>query len=128
LNFKAFGKRNLNFELINSSCLENSLNELPDELRFKFMRNCEAIDSMVNFMVWIIKNVDFINFQNSNKLNQVFVYHFQASYLTFGFIKEVIRYFRKEITVALHLILAINLELMYRKKMVSFITFSFDFN
>jgi len=69
-----------------------------------------------------MKNVDFINFQNSNMLNQVFVYHFQASYLTFIFIKDVIRYFKMEITVALYLILAINLELMYRKKMVSFIT------
>lgn len=51
LKSEVFGKQNLNSELINSCYLESFLNEWPDELHFKFMRNCEAIDFMVNSKV-----------------------------------------------------------------------------
>ena len=75
-------------------------NELFDGLRFKFMINFIAISSVVNFKVLVIKNDDFINFQNLKTLNQVFIYHYQASYLILGLMEQVIHYFRKLTTEA----------------------------
>ncbi len=75
-------------------------NELFDGLRFKLMINFIAISSVVNFKVLVIKNDDFINFQNLKTLNQVFIYHYQTSYLILGLMEQVIHYFRKLTTEA----------------------------